>query len=355
MQNKGLLSRRRWAAIPLALLLALVMSTGLAFAGSVKYDDQANLLSSSDRTAIQNAASRVNWNIYVWTTTSYTNQNQFADAVRSRSTDQNGVVIGINKGSSGGFTYVAPGSSKIGLTSTEASQAADAGDASFKQGQWGAGVSAIISRIGALSGAPSSSGSSSSQPVSNSGGSGFGAIACLVIGLIVLVAGSMFFFRRRGNVGPSTMVQQPGPNYGPGYGPGPGYAPGPGYGPNYGPGYGPGYGGGGGSGLGAGLGGAALGGLVGYELGKNAGENNAHGGNYVPGGGSTWDAGNSGDTAGGGSTWDAGNSGGSDWGSSGGGSDWGGNASGGSFDVGGGGGDWGGGGGDSGGGGGDSW
>lgn len=343
MQNQVLVSRRsRWIAFPLAMLLALVLSSGLAFAGGIRFQDDAGLLSSADRSSLTSTVSSIRPNVLIVTSKSYTNSQQFINFVQNSLPDQNSVVIGVSNSTL--RTTVVKAGNNTGINTSEATAAADAGDNFFKNGDFRGGLNAIVQRVGQYATASSSSGSSSSSPATSSSGGGISSLLCLGVGFIALVAVSMFFFSRRGRGGPN-IVQQPGPNYNQGYGPGPGYG-----GPGYGGGYGPGYNQGGGSGLGAGLGGAALGGVIGYELGKNSNDHNNPGynPNYNQGGGvSDW--GNSGGDQGGGL-------GSSDWGSSGGdqggSSDWG-SSGGGGADFGGG--DFGaGGGGDSGGGGGDS-
>ncbi len=336
MRIKSLASyRSRWIALPLALLVAMVMGSGLAFAGSLSVDDQAQILTSADRTNLQNAASRIGPNVVVVTATQYntSNRDQFLSLLRSRRSNDNTIVVGL---STGGLTEIDAGKN-TGISANEASTASSAGSSYFKNKQWGQGLQAVIASAGSLSslGAPSSSGGSVTTPATRDSGSPFGGLFGLLI--IVAIIGAVIFFVTRGrrNRAMQQGYNNPGPNYV--AGPGPNYG-GQNYGPGYGgPGYGPGYNNGGGSGLGAGLGGAALGGLVGYELGKNTG-------NHNPGdqaGGAVWgnDASGGGGDQAGGVSWGNDSGGGS---GSGGGDSWGGgtdNSSGGSFDMGGGGGD----------------
>lgn len=371
------LPKRQWlAAFSLAILLTLVLSVGSAFAGGIKFKDDAGLLNSSDRSYLTSVAGNSPLDFQILTTKNFTNQSSFESYVRSQPALSSKAVLIAISDSSYHETYVLGGSG-TGLSSSNDSNVSSAGDSYFKSGNWRSGFAAIMNSATSLvsSGSSnSSSGNFNSTPVtSKSNSSGVGGIVCFVLIILAVIIGASVFFGRRGrrgNIPPTMPVQNfnPGPNYpGPGYGPGPNYGPG-GYGPG---GYGPGYGGGGIGPMGGGIIGAAGGGFLGYELGKEAGEreaernqgfggggfvnNNPNDAGWVSGGGDVgWGGGNDNNGGGWGSGGgDVGWGGGNDNGGGGffGGGDNGGNAGGG-FDVGSGG--WGGGGDNGGGGGGGS-
>ena len=349
-----------WAGLTvLALTLALSLNVRQSYAGSVDIKDDANVLSASDKSELQSRGSSLPFNVRLFTSATIGSADQLASQVQSYSSSLgSGLVIGV--GTKIGSTKIK--GQNISVNDGEATQIAQTANNSFKQGNWRAGFDAMLDQARQLGTAPISSGSNSGVrpvnpvPATRSSGGGFPVWGCLIIGLIALVAFSVFGFGRRRSVNNNYNNGNVGPGYGGNVGPGYGGNVGPGYGGGYGPGYnqggyGPGYnqGGGGMGALGGGAIGAGLGGLVGYELGKNEGRNQAgYGNNAGNVGGGYVDNGSgfsSNDSGTGGSDWGAnsgGNSGGSDWGSS---------SSSGSFDAGGGG-DWGGGGGDSGGGGG---
>ncbi len=323
-------TRKVWLVAGAAmLLLSLFIGLGAksVFAGSVDIRDDANVLNNDDKNELRNRVSSLPYNVRIITTNSVNSSNfqtQVQNEVKSLG---KGLVLMVSPGQR--LTGVA--GSGIGITPTEETDIRTSANSSFASANWRGGLDAMIDRSRSLANV-------SSTPVSSSrssNGGGFPFIGCLIIGVVALVALSIFGFGRRRQVN-NNYAQ-------PGYGQ-------PGYGPGYGqPGYGqPGYGGGGGGmgALGGGAIGAGLGGLVGYELGKNAGRNEGGyggGGNYANPGNAPDDSASVGgwDTGGGGSSGGWGNDSGGGSGSSG------------SFDAGGGG-DWGGGGGDSGGGGGDS-
>lgn len=351
-------------AIVLSLFVALSSS---AWAGNVTIQDDANLINSSDESSLQNKAKSFNYNVTIYTSNAFNSVNDFTNEVNNRlsRTSGNTIIIGV----SGNLKNTRIAAKGISVDSPEATQISQAANSFFQAGNYGAGINAMLdrtnqlARVGTTSSGSSSNGTRSTS--NSSSGGGFPFLGCIVIGIIALVAMSIFGAGRRRAVR-NDYHNNPagGPGYGgPGYGAGPGPG-GPGYGnPGYGnPGYNNnggynnnnggynnggynngGYNNGGGSGLGAGLAGGAIGavggGLIGYELGRQSGNNNdvgSGGGSFNSGAGGSSDAG----------------SGGSDWGSSASSSDGGGST----FDAGGGG-DWGGSsssGGDSGGGG-DSW
>ena len=343
----------------LALLLSLLLSLGVqtSFAGAVEFKDDANILSSSDRSSLQSKAGSLPFTVRFYTSNAFTDKTQFINSVNSNA-PTTGVIYGISP-KLGTTQVVTRGNT--GISDSERDSIATSATSSFASGNYKAGLDSMLDRTRSLASSGSSS-SSSTSTASRSSGGGFPIFGCLIIGIIALVAFSVFGAGRRRAMNNNNNPGGYGPGAGPGFGAnnnyGQGY--GPGYGPGYGqqgygqPGYGPGYGqqGGGMGPLGGGIIGAGLGGLAGYELGRQSGHNDAGynqgnnqggfiGGNDSSSGTSGADWGNS---SGSGSDWGSSGSGGSDSGSSG------------SFDAGGGG-DWGGGGGDSGGGGGsgDSW
>jgi len=365
MSNSFAPKRFGWlTALSVALLLAFVLGAGAAFAGTVEYKDDAGLLGSSDKNAIQSAANNSPFDVQVLTTKNFSNQPSFDSYVQGiRPASTRALLIAISNNSNFRTTRVQAGSG-TGISSGNIQSIEGAGSSSFKNSNWGTGVAAIIQSANGFSSIRSSSGSSSSGPApvaqKDSGGFG-GIIGLIVIVLIIIVIASIFMRRRRNNGGMTNGYNAAPPVQN--FNPGPGYQNGPGYGPGYnqgGGGYGPGYNQGGGGGMGAvggGLIGAAGGGFLGYELGKEAGERQSgqQGGGY----GNAGNAGNAGWVSGGDTGFGGNDNGGGNWTTGGdngggnttsGGGDWGGGGGSG-FDAGGGGG------GDSGGGGGgdSSW
>ncbi len=339
-----------------ALLLSLLLSLGVqtSFAGAVEFKDDANILSSSDQSSLQSKAGSLPFTVRFYTSNAFTDKTQFINSVNSNA-PATGIIYGISP-KLGTTQVVTRGNT--GISDSERDSIATSATSSFASGNYKAGLDSMLDRTRSLASSGSSS-SSSTSTASRSSGGGFPIFGCLIIGIIALVAFSVFGAGRRRAMNNNNNPGGYGPGAGPGFGANNNY--GPGYGPGYGqqgygqPGYGPGYGqqGGGMGPLGGGIIGAGLGGLAGYELGRQSGHNDIGynqgnnqggfvGGNDSSSGTSGADWGNS---SGSGSDWGSSGSGGSDVGSSG------------SFDAGGGG-DWGGGGGgDSGGGGGsgDSW
>lgn len=348
--NSSILSKRpsvmRLGLIVGSLVLLLGLFVGLSvrttYANTVDIKDDANVLSSSDETNLRNQASSLPFNVRILTTNSYSDKNSFTSYVDSNA-PSNGVIFAVSPNLK---TARVAATNNIGITSSEDTSIANTGTSAFSSSNWASGLSSMLNASRGYANVSSGSTSSSgSYSTSRSSSSGFPFLGCLVVGIIALVAISIFGAGRR------RAMNNTGYGRG-GYGPGPGYNNnyGPGYGPNYGPGYGGGYGygnqGGGIGPLGGGAIGAGLGGLAGYEIGKEVGRNEAggynnNGGFFGGNSGGSSDWGNSGGVTGGSADWGGGSGSDSGFGS------------GGSVDFGGGG-DWGGGGGDSGGGGGDS-
>ena len=298
-----------------------------ALAGRVQLRDPGGLLSQADVSALQEVAAGYPFDARVLATSEYENKADFDRHVRAQVNAPNAVVIGIDR--THRFTSVHFGTG-LGVPPSQFKAIEQAGNPHFKEGNWRAGVEAILKETRqAAHGAAGSTAGEAAKPRSTAGMTVFyGLIAVLVVGGLIALVGSVLSRRaREAQLGP--------PGYPPGAAPGP-YPPG-GPPPGYGPGpYGPGYGGGG-SGMGTNIASAALGGLAGYQLGKMAGDHHDHGGQQrdenqagVVGGdhrdnhdagGSTggWD-----DDPGGGGDWGGGDSGGGDWGGGGdgGGSDW---------------------------------
>lgn len=129
-----------------------------------------------------------------------------------------------------------------------------AGNSSFREGNWRKGVEAILA---SAKGAVGTGVVTTERGVTHEEGRsafGFGLVTILVVLAGIGLVGAFIARRVRGGAGYGGYQQPP---YPPGYGGGQ-------------PGYGPGYGGGGG--IGSSLLSAGLGGLAGYELGKMAGE-----------------------------------------------------------------------------------
>jgi hypothetical protein len=282
----------------------------------VQIRDEEGLLTPTDRTALQAEGSKYPFDVRILTTGAHS--GDLDRYVGEQVTLPNLVVIGIDKEHRrtsvhfGGQTRIAR---------NEFSTIEHAGNASFKNGDYRAGVEAILDRaqsaVGTAPAVDPGNGPLVTAPARPaSGGFPFGWV---VLGGLLLVGflAARRMFSRGGYPNPNPPA---GPNY-PGYGPG--------YGQGYGPGYGPGYGGGG-SGLGAGLMGAGLGGLAGYELGKLAGEREGQfregemtgpaqddRPNYDEGGATDgWDDGGGGggwDDSGGGGGFDSGGGGGDGW------------------------------------------
>ncbi len=297
----------------LLLVLAALLTTGSAFAGSLQVHDSAGLLTGSDRRAIESAAARCPFDVRVLTSTDYADQGAFSRYVGAQVSEPNMIVVGVDPAHHHTQVHFGTGTR---VAESQWSNIERAGNVDFRSARWAPGVAAILD---AASGAATDM---ASVPARRSPGSGggwpIGVVLLLVLGVVVAVG---LAIRRAMSSG--------GPSYGPGPGGYGGYGPGyPGGGQGYAP--GPGYGGGGGIGaVGGGLIGAGVGGLAGYELGKLEGENEerererprrdeyvdpgaSEGGDDgsfdAGGGGSSWDDGGGGDTGGGG---DGG--GGSDW------------------------------------------
>jgi len=312
--------RTRLLLASLALLVATLFSAGLAQAGTLQVRDDAALLTSSDRSALQAAASRAPFDVRLLTSSTYPDQASFSRYVGGQVSEPNMIVVGLDPVNHHTQVHFGTGT-RIAQSNWSAIERA--GNTQFRDKHWVAGVTSIVDQASASVGTGSLAPASQGQSQSSGGGWGIW-IFLLVIGIPILVIVLIVAAVRRAARG----VLGGGGGYAGGYGGGYG-GPGPGYG---GPGYG-GYNQGGMGPVGGGLIGAGLGGVAGYELGKMAGERER---NEYGGGGGSYDSGSSGGSNDGGGSFDAG----------GGGSSW---------DSGGGGGDSGGGGGDSGGGGGSDW
>ena len=333
MRHRKGIAPRRWLLAALISVSLMLLSLS-ALAGRVQIRDTGGLFNAADTSALRNEGDQYPFDVRIVASTEHAQKAEFDRYVRAQVNEPNVVVVGVDREHR--FTSVHFGTG-LGVPPAQYKSIQDAGDRHFREGNWRAGVEAILSeaRSAAHAGSASSHAAGSTQPGpqtqrSTAGSTIFmGLVALLVVGGVIAFVGSMLSRRARaGELGP--------PGYPPG-GPGP-YPPGGPYPPCYGPGpghYGPGYGGG--SGIGAGIAGAGLGGLVGYELGKMAGERRAEHPHHddqssagVTGaddrdnydaGGSTggWDD----DTGGG--DWGGGDGGGGDWGGGGGdsgGSDW---------------------------------
>ena len=296
-----------------ALLAVSTLLAGSASAGTLQVRDEEHLFSSEDRAALQQDATAYPFDVRVLTTGAHA--ADFDHYVGEQVGSPDMVVVGIDKEHRRTSVHFGTGSR---IAPTEFHAIEQAGNASFKDGAFRAGVESILTRAKAAVGSSPAVGERSTTPAipaapadaparQQSSGFPFGWVILGGLVLLGFIALRRAFANGMGNRYSPNLP--PGGNFGPGYPPS-------GYGPGYGPGYGS------GSGLGSGILGAGLGGLAGYELGKAMGEreereHEREGGMF--GGGSSddrdrgdWDAG--GDTSG----WDDGSSGG-DWG--GGGSD----------------------------------
>lgn len=290
------------AALPLTLALA-----GDAHAGTLQVRDDVNVLTPDDESALRAQVDAQPFDVRVWTTDTALDRASFDARVSRLVASPRMVVIAVDP--THHRTSVHFGIN-AGVPRERFAMIGDAGDASFRAGQWRGGVAAIIDATRA----------NASTSQRQSAGFPWGLVL-LGVGTIAGVALLVRFVRGRA----SEMGGYPGTNpNAPGYYPqGPQYPSQGGYGPNYGPNYGPGYNG---SGVGAGLVGAGLGGLAGYALGSAmANREHHHGADHV-------------DTS---SADSGGFSGGNDYDAGGSTSDWGGgDGGGGGGDFGGGGGDW---------------
>jgi hypothetical protein len=297
----------------LAMLLALPVSNVFA-AGSVTFDDKANLLTSADKSAIQERAKGLNFDTIIVTRAEFTNVSSFTSYIDNYNAGSKTLTIGVE--SKLGRVQVDPGS-QMGVTKQESQDiASSAASSYFSSKQWRNGIINILD----------STNSRSSVNSSSSGGwIGWVIFGAIVVVIILLVAASR---RRSGGRVSQPAYTTPPPVYmnQPGYGQ-------PGYGqPMYPPpGYGPGYN----NNQGSGVGNALLGGIAGFVIGEalSGGHGHNQGGYYqqqpgfFPGGGN-----NDSNDSGGASFGGGGDSGG-------GGGDSGGGASFGGGDSGGGGGD----------------
>lgn len=275
------------AAILACLVLVLVLGVAPARAntlalGSVSVQDNANVLSSTDKQNIQSAAQSLNYPVTILTSSSYQAKDAFYTAVHNLA-GNGGVAMGVDPVHK--WSRISA-STNTGLTAADVDRANAAANQQFGGGQWGAG---FVAAINALSSAPSSgSGAGSVNPGGGSSGTGTGTGAAPAGGIlpsfggsglvglliccipIILLIGLAIFLRNR-------MSGRGAANRGY-YGPGQGnYPPG-----NYPPGtYPQGYNQGGG--LGGNLGSGILGALGGWFLGSQMGRNQNQGQQGTPG------------------------------------------------------------------------
>lgn len=306
-ENKGGFRRLGGRLLAPVLVVVFALVSSVAFAGTLQVKDEENLLSSADRSALESAVRDYPFDVRVLTTAAHA--SDFDEYVVKQGSTSDMVVVGVDKEHRRTSVHFGKGSH---IARSEFHAIKEAGNPSFRSGDFGTGIQAILSRAKEAYGtAPvtdprAASNETGVAPAPTSGGFPFGWV---VLGGLVFVA---FLAMRRvfANRGGGAYQQ---PNFPQGQGPG--------Y-PGYGPGYGP---GGGGSGLGAGIVGAGLGGLAGYELGKTMGEREQRereGGMFGGGSGNddndrgNWDAGgDSGgwdDSGGGGDFGGGGDSGGGD-------------------------------------------
>lgn len=229
------------------VLVASLLSAS-ALAGTVRIHDGENLLSPADSSALQAAGASYPFDVRVLTNSEHS--ADFDRYVGEQVTEPKLVVIGIDRAHRHTSVHFGTGAR---IAPSEFHAIEQAGNASFRNGDWRGGIDAILSRakesVGTASGVVAGSplAERGAPPARQStGGFPFG---WLVLGGAVVV---VFLIMRRAVAGGSGGGYQP-PNVlpGPGY---PGYGPGPGYG--------------GGSGIGSSILSAGLGGLAGYELGK---------------------------------------------------------------------------------------
>ena len=301
MKNSLRLALALTAALPLSAALS-----GEALAGTLQVRDDVNVLSDADESALRAQVDAMPFDVRVWTTDTALSRAAFDAQVSRLVASPTMVVIAVDP--THRRTSVHFGL-RTGVARERFAAIGDAGDASFRAGQWRSGISSIVDATRANISAPNTQRAAAGFPW---------GLVLLGVGTIAGVAMLVRFVRGRA----SQMGGYPGTNpNAPGYydqGP---YGPQGGYGPNYGPHHGPGPGYSGGSGLGAGLVGAGLGGLAGYAIGSAMANRDEHhsadhgSANADTGGfssGSDYDAGGStsdwGDSGGGG-----GDFGGGDW------------------------------------------
>jgi hypothetical protein len=291
----------------LSWLVAMVLSVLAvpAWAGMVQLRDGANVIPEADRTALREEGAQYPFDVRVVTSSEHTQTADFDRYVAAQVARPNMVVVGVDPLHR--HTAVHFGR-ETGIAPSQFRAIEEAGNSSFREGNWRRGVEAILaSAKGAVgTGVVTAERGVAREEVRSA--FGFGLVTILVVLAGIGLVGAFIARRVRGG-----GYQQP--PYPPGYGGG------------YPPGYGPGYGGGGG--IGSTLLGAGLGGLAGYELGKMVGEREHErdhdivdtgdmaggSGNFDEGGAAGgWD-----DSGGGGGDFGGGDFGGGDGG---GGSDW---------------------------------
>src|SRR5689334_1451588 len=81
----------------LVLLFGLFLSLGAqtSFAGTVQIKDDANILSSSDKSNLTNSGSSLPFNARIYTTNAYSTESSFQNAVRSNAVSP-GIIYGIS-------------------------------------------------------------------------------------------------------------------------------------------------------------------------------------------------------------------------------------------------------------------
>jgi hypothetical protein len=312
--------RRLWAAIPVALGMAVLLALPAA-ASTVQIDDEANVLNVTN---VQNEAASLPVPIYIWTTTQdAANKSAFDNDVRAKVSSEFPMVLGINTSSHHETLQM---NSRTGFSQDDARAAESSANSAFdgvmrSRNDYSGAVLAAVTSLRSSLANRGSGGESGTTSRSHGPGLFVGIVVLVVLVVVIALLGRLFRGYRR-----TRTMSGPPMGYGGGYGPPPGY--GQGYGGGYGPGYGGGYGGGIGPGGAAGLG-AVGGGLLGYELGKMEGENeqfrrdemydnNQNYGGDQGGGGGDWTVGQDSDFGGGGD-FGGGDSGGD---SGGGGGDW---------------------------------
>jgi hypothetical protein len=193
----------------LVLLFGLFLGLGAqtSFAGTVQIKDNANILSSSDESNLTNSGSSLPFNVRIYTTSSDTTESSFQNDVRSNAPSP-GIIYGISANL--GKTFVV--ANNIGVDSSEATSIANTSGSYFKNRDFAGGINAMFNQTRSYA-SSGSTGSSSSPVRTTSSGGGFPFLGCLIIGIIALVAISIFGAGRRRAMSNVTNVQ---PGYGPG-------------------------------------------------------------------------------------------------------------------------------------------
>jgi hypothetical protein len=269
--------RSRWLVLATTFvltLLATVSSSRQADAGVLKVRDDIHALSADDIGRLRHIVDGEPFDARLLVTGDSSSQEDLSRVVGSLVSEPDMVVVGLDPRHHRVQVHFGEQS---GIPQAAWAGIERAGNDAFRQGDWAAGVAAILQTAATRVQTPGAPGAAAGRPSLLGPG-------LLLLALAGIIGAALLFSRRRamGNAYDSRYGQ-------PGYGGG-----------SYGP-----PGGGGGMGpLGGGLIGAGLGGLAGYELGKMEGEReergrdggaNDDGGNYdAGGGGSGWDDGGSG-------------------------------------------------------------